>query len=82
MLGLRRLETGVSEVLRRLKVNKFADQYANAADDSTPALTRPAYWMWQRYKTENFAHRIKVTCRILAARIADDADDLYAFRWN
>jgi hypothetical protein len=36
-LSPRRLETGVSEVLRRLKVNKFGDQYANAADDSTPA---------------------------------------------
>jgi hypothetical protein len=39
-------------------------------------------WMWQRYEVENFAHQIKVTCRILAERIADDADDLYAFRWN
>jgi hypothetical protein len=39
-------------------------------------------WMWQRYKTEDFAHLIRITRRILAERIADDADDLYAFRWN
>jgi hypothetical protein len=38
--------------------------------------------MWQHYEVENFAHQIKVTHRILAERIADDADDLDAFRWN
>jgi hypothetical protein len=39
-------------------------------------------WMWQRYNTEDFARQIRFTRRILTQRIADGADDLYAFRWN